>query len=233
MEIDFNCDLGEGCPFDRDLMPLITSANVSCGRHAGDAGTIRATLQLAANHGVQVGAHPGYDDRAFFGRRELALTSDEILKTCREQIETLAQMARTAGVTLTYVKPHGALYNQACRNADYARPIVQAASLFDLALMGLPHSLLEQMCRGIIPFVAEGFADRRYRPDGTLVPRSQPGAFVTDPQEAVSQARRLLDAGQIRTLCVHGDNPQAVGFVTALRKEFESLGIAIKPFSVP
>src|SRR6202040_1428379 len=127
MEIDLNCDLGEGCPHDAELMPLITSANVACGFHAGDAVTARRTLRLAAKHGVQVGAHPGYADREHFGRRELQRSEDQVYEECVYQVGALSGLARAEGVSLRYLKPHGALYNQACREAAYARPVVAAA----------------------------------------------------------------------------------------------------------
>jgi UPF0271 protein len=229
--IDLNCDLGEGCPYDAELMPLITSANVACGAHAGDAGTARTALDLAARHGVQVGAHPGFPDREHFGRRELERTGRQVFDDCVYQVGALAGLAQAAGVVLRYVKPHGALYNMACRDDRYAGPVADAAALFGLAVMGLPGSRLEAVCAGRCPFVAEGFADRRYQPDGSLVPRSRPDAFVTDPDEAVRQAERLVRAHGVRTLCVHGDNPQALAFVRALRDALNRQGVLIRAFA--
>jgi UPF0271 protein len=230
MEIDLNCDLGEGCPHDAELMPLITSANVACGFHAGDPATAHATLKLAARHGVQVGAHPGFADREHFGRRELQQTEAQIFEECVYQIGALAGLARAAGVSLRYVKPHGALYNMACRDDAYARPIVEAVALFNLELMALPDSRLEALSAGRCRFVREGFADRRYLPDGSLVSRSRIDAFVADPAEAVRQAEWLLREKEVRTLCVHGDNPQALAFVRHLRTALLDRGIAIKKF---
>jgi UPF0271 protein len=231
MTIDLNCDLGEGCPFDAELMPLITSANVACGFHAGDPATAHAALALAARHGVQVGAHPGFADREHFGRRELARTEAEVFDDCVYQVGALAGLASAVGRPLRYVKPHGALYNMACRDDAYARPVVAAAELFGLAVMGLPDSRLQAVSAGRCPFVPEGFADRRYQPDGSLVPRTRPDAFVEDPDEAVRQAEWLLRARGVRTLCVHGDNPQAVAFVRRLREALERQGIAVRPFA--
>jgi UPF0271 protein len=230
MEIDLNCDLGEGCPQDAELMPLITSANVACGFHAGDAATAHAALALAARHGVQVGAHPGFADREHFGRRELARTEEQVFEDCVYQVGALEGLARAVGTPLRYVKPHGALYNLACRDDAYARPVVAAVELFGLALMALPGSRLEGLSAGRCPFVAEGFADRRYLPDGALVPRARPDAFVADPGEAVRQAEWLLRQKGVRTLCVHGDNPQALAFVRELRAALERQGIAIRRF---
>src|SRR5262245_52439430 len=166
MEIDLNSDLGEGAGSDADLLPLVTTANVACGFHAGDAATALATLRLAARHGVRAGAHPGFADRDHFGRRELAVPEDQIFADVVYQVGALAALARPAGLTLTHVKPHGALYNMACRDDAYARPVAAAAELFRLPLMALPGSRLEALARS--GFVAEGFADRRYRPDGSL-----------------------------------------------------------------
>ncbi len=230
MAIDLNCDLGEGCPFDAELMPLITSANVACGFHAGDPATAHATLSAAARHGVQVGAHPGFPDRENFGRRELVRGEEQVFEDCVYQIGALAGLAKAVGLPLRYVKPHGALYNMACRDDAYARPVVAAAELFGLALMGLPDSRLQALSAGRVPFVAEGFADRRYRPDGSLVPRTQPDAFVEDPAEAVRQAEWLLRDKGVRTLCVHGDNPQALAFVRTLREELARRGIEVRRF---
>ncbi len=222
MFIDLNCDLGEGSPFDAELMPLITSANVSCGAHAGDAASIRAALDLAARHGVQVGAHPGFADREHFGRRELPVTPQEARAMCA------AQLPAVPGAR--YVKAHGALYNMACRDAALAR----ALTGLGLPLMGLPASALEAECGAAgVRFIAEGFADRRYRDDGSLVPRDQPGAFVESPAEAVEQAKRLIETRGVETLCVHGDNTEALAFVRALREALERAGFSIRPFALP
>jgi UPF0271 protein len=227
VNIDLNSDLGEGCGSDADLMALVTSANISCGFHAGDSATAHAALRLALKHGVQVGAHPGYADREHFGRRELALKEDEIFELCLYQVGALAGLANAVGVQLRYIKPHGALYNQACRDDAYARPIVSAAEILGLPVMGLPGSRLAASGR----FIPEGFADRRYRPDGSLVPRSEPDAFVHDVEEAVAQADWLIRERGIQSLCVHGDNPQALEFVRGLRDAFAKRGIVIRAFA--
>jgi 5-oxoprolinase (ATP-hydrolysing) subunit A len=230
MEIDLNCDLGEGCVFDAELMPLITSANVACGFHAGDPATALATLALAARHGVQAGAHPSFNDRESFGRRELERTEQQVFEECVYQIGALAGLARAISVPLTHVKPHGALYNRACRDDAYAGPIARAAEVFGLPVLGLPGSRLEAACAPRSGFIAEGFADRRYLPDGSLVPRSRPDAFIEGPDEAVRQAEWLLAEKGIRTLCVHGDNPQAVAFVRALREALRQKGFDVRRF---
>jgi len=229
MDLDLNGDLGEGCAHDAELMPLLTSANVACGFHAGDAVTARQTLRLAAAHGVQVGAHPGYADREHFGRCELDLPPERIIDECVYQVGALSALARAEGLTVRYIKAHGALYNQACRDDAVARPLVEAAAVFGLPLLGLPGSRLEAAAAGRVPFIAEGFADRRYQADGSLVPRSRPDAFVTDPAEAAEQVERLLARG-VRTLCVHGDNPQAVAFLRRLREILVQRGVVPRAF---
>jgi UPF0271 protein len=231
MDIDLNCDLGEGCAGDAELMPLITSANIACGFHAGDPATALAALTAAARHGVRAGAHPGFPDRGGFGRRELTRTEQQVYEDCVYQIGALAGLARSAGISLSHVKPHGALYNMACRDEAYARPVVDAAALFGLPLLGLPRSRLQALSDGRCPFVAEGFADRRYLPDGSLVPRTRPDAFLENPAEAVRQVRWLIQEQGVRTVCVHGDNPQALAFVRELREALTREGFTIRAFT--
>jgi len=230
MEIDLNCDLGEGCPHDAELMALVTSANVACGFHAGGPAEAHAALAAAARHGTQVGAHPGFPDREHFGRREMQRSEEQIFDDTVYQVGALAALAKATGLKLRHLKPHGALYNMACRADAYARPVVAAAELFGLDVMALPGSRLEALCAGRCPFVAEGFADRRYLPDGSLVPRSRPDAFVHDADEAVRQAEWLLRERGVRTLCVHGDNPQALAFVRRLRQALTERGVAVCKF---
>lgn len=230
MQIDLNCDLGEGCASDEELMPLITSANIACGFHAGDPATAHVALAAAARHGIAAGAHPGFPDREHFGRRELVRAEQQIVEDCVYQVGALAGLARMVGIPLHHLKPHGALYNLACRDDAYARPVVAAAEHFGLPLLGLPGSRLQALSAGRCPFVAEGFADRRYLPDGSLVPRSRPDAFVDDPAEAVRQVEWLLRDQGVQTLCVHGDNPKALAFVRALRQALTRQGIAIQAF---
>jgi UPF0271 protein len=231
MEIDLNCDLGEGCGHDRELMPLVTSANISCGFHAGNARTARIALDLAAQYDVQAGAHPGYPDREHFGRRDLEMAEDDLYDLCLYQVGALKGLTRINGRPLRYVKPHGALYNQSCRLDSYARPVIAAAEALGLALMGLPGSRLEALSTGSCTFVPEGFADRRYLPDGSLVPRSRPDAFIDSAEDAVQQAQWLIRARGVRTLCVHGDNPHAVEFVRALRAALVEAGFTIRAFA--
>ena len=226
MDIDLNADLGEGAGCDAELMALVTSANVCCGVHAGGPTEMTATLESAKRHGVAIGAHPGYADREHVGRRELTLSEAEITALCVAQIEALGRSA-----TVRYVKPHGALYNQACRDESVARGVVAAASARNLPVVGLPGSVLEREARGRCGFVPEGFADRRYRPDGSLVPRAEPDAFVHDPDEAVAQVEWLIRTRGVRTICVHGDNPRAVAFTKAVRAALLARGFTLKAFA--
>jgi UPF0271 protein len=231
VEIDFNADLGEGAGFDAELMPLVTSANVCCGLHTGGPSEIARTLVLANKHGVAVGAHPGYADREHFGRTEYQLGNQEMVALCVYQLGALTAMANVLGLTVRYVKPHGALYNQACRDRRTADLFVVGVAQFGLPVLGLPNSQLAAACVDHVPFVAEGFADRRYRPDGSLVPRTEPDAFVRDPDEAVKQAEWLVHEKGVRTICVHGDNPQAVAFTKAVRTALLARGFTLKAFA--
>jgi 5-oxoprolinase (ATP-hydrolysing) subunit A len=231
MDLDLNADLGEGAGFDEQLMPLITSANVCCGLHAGGPGEIAATLELALRYGVAVGAHPGYPDRENFGRVEFDLPSKEITSVVLFQLAAMDGMARANKLRVQYVKPHGALYNQGCRERRIADAIAEAIIDFQLPIVGLPGSQLEAACRDRLPFVPEGFADRRYRTDGSLVPRTEPDAFIRDPDEAVKQVEWLVKEKGIRTICIHGDNPKAVAFAKAIRDTLLARGVRLKAFA--
>ena len=234
MEIDLNADLGEGAGFDAELMPLITSANVCCGLHAGGPSEIAATLELARRHGVVVGAHPGYADREHFGRREMNLSAQDMFDLLPYQLGALLTMTSGREMEMKYLKLHGALYNQACREKSVAESVAGVAYGFcgGLPVVGLPNSFLDAatQARGL-RFIPEGFADRRYRPDGSLVPRDQPDAFVHDPDEAVKQVEWLVRDKGVRTICVHGDNPQAVAFTMAVRAALLARGCTLKAFA--
>lgn len=231
MEIDLNCDLGEGAGADSAVMPFITSANVACAFHAGSAVEMRQTIAMAKHLNVVVGAHPGHRDPEHFGRRELSIEPAQVYVETVYQIGALLSVARIEQAAVRYVKPHGGLYHQVNRDDAYADTMIEAARLFGLMVMGLPRSRLEERARGRCPFVAEGFADRRYRPDGSLVPRDQPGAFIDDPIEAVMQVQRLIAEQGIRTICVHGDNPKAIQFVQTLRDALLQQKFQIRPFA--
>jgi UPF0271 protein len=224
MTIDLNCDMGElaDTALEEALMRRITSANVACGGHAGDAGSMRRTVEMARRYGVAVGAHPGYPDKANFGRVEMALSGEEIAQTVEEQVRALAAIAGG----LAHVKPHGALYNIAAKNPDVARAIAEGVARFGrgLVLVGLAGSSMLDVWREMgFRTAAEGFADRRYEADGSLRSRKFADALITDPEEAAEQAVRLARAGRAQTICVHSDTPGAVVILAAVADRLQSL----------
>ena len=240
--LDFNCDLGEGCGSDADIVPLISSASIACGAHAGDEATMRATMRLCRDHGVAIGAHPSFEDRGHFGRRELALDRDEIARLVQSQLARLAAVAAREGLRIAHVKPHGALYNLAARDRGVADAIAAAIVAFDssLVLYGLSGSQLTAAGQAMGLRVAhEVFAERAYDADGTLAPRGTPGAVIDDLDAALAQVRMLLHEGAVvardgsriplraDTLCLHGDRPDAAGFAWALRRALDNDGILI------
>lgn len=236
--IDLNSDVGEafgvftGGP-DSELMPLLTSANVACGGHAGDPSTMRRTCRLAAQYGVVVGAQVSYPDLLGFGRRFIDIDPSELTDTLLAQIGALAAIARVEGLTVDYLKPHGALYNAVVHHEQQADAVVRAAIEFGtvLPVLGLPGSVIEQACRRHDhPFVVEGFADRAYTAEGTLVPRRVDGALVTDPLRAAAQALRLAESG-VRSICVHSDTPGAPSITDAVRRALIAGGHDIVPFT--
>ena len=247
MRIDLNCDLGESFGVytlgnDAAIMPLITSANIACGFHAGDPQVIARTVRLAVQHGVALGAHPGFPDLVGFGRRALDATPDEIENDVLYQIGALAAFARAEGTALAHVKPHGALYNLAATRLSIARALARAVAHFDanLILAGQPGSAMMDAAREQgIHFAREGFADRAYNRDGTLRSRREPGALIDDPRRAAEQALQMVReqtvtmpegdtiAMPVDTLCVHGDSPAAVAILSAVRQVLEQNGIEI------
>jgi UPF0271 protein len=223
--IDINADLGEGCPNDAALLDLVTSTSVSCGAHAGDDQAILATLAAAKARGVAVGAHPGYADREHFGRRELPVKAGDVERLIVGQFEALERHAVGLGVPVLFVKPHGALYNQAQRDPEVARGVVAAVRRLGLPVLGMPGSVLERLAaESGVRFVAEGFPDRRYDSDGRLVPRTRPDALLEGREEVGAQAVRLFGRG-LATLCIHGDSPGAVANAEAVRAALERNGI--------
>jgi len=247
--IDLNCDMGESFGAwsmgdDAQVMPWITSANIACGFHAGDFGTMRASVALALQHGVAIGAHVSLPDLQGFGRRELRVSADEAYALTLYQIGALAGFARAAGGRVGHVKPHGALYNMAARDAALAAAIARAVRDFDaqLILVGLAGSALPQAGAAVGLRVAhEAFADRRYERDGSLTPRREAGAVLDDIESALTQAVNICTSGQVDTrdggtlalradtLCVHGDRPDAAVFTRRLRQTLESAGVAVSP----
>lgn len=230
MTIDLNADMGEGAGADEALLAFVTSANVACGAHAGDEQTMRRTVRTAKAAGVVVGAHPGFPDREHFGRRELTMAPAAIEETVRAQIAALVTLARDEGVALAHVKAHGALYNMAARDAALAAALARAIAAIDpaLVMVGLPGSALERAAHDAgLSFAAEGFADRAYEADGSLVSRSKPGALITDPDEAAAGALRLARAGRVDTICIHSDTPGAVAIARAVRHGLEEAGVRV------
>ncbi len=228
--IDLNCDVGEG-PGEEPLYAFMTSANIACGGHAGDAATMEAALRLALRHGVAAGAHPSYPDRANFGRVALPMPEQAIEDSVREQVSALLAIATRAECALRHVKPHGALYNLAAKDTRIAEAIARgvAAASPGLILVGLAGSRMLDVWRGQGHAVAaEGFADRAYEPDGTLRQRSLPGALVTDPAAAAEQAVRLAREGRVRTICVHSDTPRAAAVIEAARRALEREGFSLR-----
>ena len=221
--IDLNCDMGEleDAAHEAALLDYITSANIACGGHAGDEGAMERTARLALARNVRIGAHPGYPDRANFGRLEIAMSPAEIERMVREQIGRLEAVVRRLGGEIAHVKPHGALYNVAARDGETARAIGRAVLQWNprATLFGLAGSPALGLWREMgLPVAAEAFADRRYEPDGSLRSRKFPDALITDPREAVAQALRFAREGKVQTICVHGDTPGAVEILRACRE---------------
>jgi UPF0271 protein len=233
MTIDLNCDMGElpDAALEEALMRHITSANVACGGHAGDAATMKRTVDLARACGVAVGAHPGYPDRENFGRVELALSAEEIAQTVCDQIRALQDIAGT----LAHVKPHGALYNVAVRNALVARAIAEGVARAggELPLVGLAGSGMLDVWREMgFRTAAEGFADRRYEPDGSLRPRRLAGALITEPALAAAQALQLAREGKAQTICTHSDTPGSPQILEAVAAALRGAGIHPRPLNL-
>ena len=221
MKIDLNCDMGENIGNDEDIMPYITSANIACGFHAGDSGTMQATVRLAKRYGFAVGAHPSWKDVEGFGRREMMLPGDEVEALILYQIGALHAIAKAEGAELHHVKPHGALYNQATKDRELANAIARAVKRFsvDLVLVGLAGSgLIEAGIEVGLRVANEGFPDRNYNPDGTLVSRKESNAIIESPDEVAAHAMELIQNGilfgekrvRVDTLCLHGDHPRVV-----------------------
>lgn len=229
--IDLNADLGEGFPNDRVLLGLVTSASICCGAHAGSPDVIRRTLLDARDCGVVVGAHPGFDDREGFGRRERSLTAKQVTDLVKNQVGGLIAMAKELGLEVKYVKPHGALYNQAQREPEIAEGVVEGVRHFSIPLLGQPGSIIEGKAREWgLRYIAEGFPDRRYRVDGSLVPRSEPDSILHEPGPMEAQLIRLVQEGRVGTLCIHGDDPRAVANARFVRLILDRNGIVVRNF---
>jgi UPF0271 protein len=251
MAVDLNADLGEGFGVwrlgdDAALLEVISSANVACGFHAGDARTMRRVCDRAVARGVAIGAQVGYRDLAGFGRRRIEMDVDELQAEIGYQIGALDAFARAAGDRVSYVKPHGALYNTAAGDVQVARAIADAVARYapERPLLGLAGSALQEAADdAAVPFVAEAFADRAYTPDGRLVPRAEVGAVLTDVDVVVARSVRIAREGVVmeveggtvavsaRSLCLHGDTPGAVDLARAVRAALTAAGIAIERFA--
>lgn len=249
--VDLNADLGESFGAwqlgdDEALLAVVTSANIACGFHAGDPLTIRRACAHAVARGVSIGAQVSYRDLAGFGRREMTVPPAELEAELLYQIAALDGIARTEGGRVGYVKPHGALYNRAARDPEQAAVIARAVVSYNpqLPVLTLPGSELETAATDLrLPVVSEAFADRGYREDGSLVPRGQPGAVLTDPADIAARATAMVVAGTVptasgtaleispRSICLHGDTPGAVAIATAVRASLEQAGVMLAPFA--
>lgn len=241
--VDLNCDLGEGYPFDDELLALVTSANVACGGHAGDADTMRAACAGALRHGVTIGAHPSYQDREGFGRRPRDVEPGLLERQVRDQVDALGEAAASVGAEVRYVKPHGALYTRIAIDAERAGAVVRAAAAAGLPLLGQAGTAVERAAAAAgLPFVAEAFADRGYRADGRLADRAEPGALLTDPDAVARRVVGMVTDGAVtavdgtrialtvESVCLHGDTPGAVELATAVRRALLRAGVSLSAF---
>jgi UPF0271 protein len=247
--IDLNADVGEGFSSDGDLVPLVSSVNIACGAHAGDEATMRQAIALALRHGIAIGAHPGFADRENFGRKELSINPAAAAGLVIGQARMLRDIACALGARVGHVKLHGALYNMAARDAALATAIVAALATEardsgqEWTLVALAGSLMISIARDQgLRVVGEAFADRSYRTDGSLTPRSEPGSVIGDADVASRQALQIATAGTVtsaagtqvpvdaETICLHGDRPEAVDFARRIRGGFDAAGIRVRHF---
>jgi UPF0271 protein len=249
--IDLNCDMGEMPEAIADgtqeaLMAYLTSVNIACRAHAGDEATMRTTIEQALRRKLAIGAHPGYADRANFGRLELDLSADEIAESVFEQVSKLGEIAAKCGARLGHVKAHGALYNQAARDAAVAEAIADGVGRWrrDVVLVGLAGSvMLDVFRRAGFPVAAEAFADRRYEPNGSLRSRKFADALVSNPADAAAQALHIAQSGRVaasdgreirveaQTICIHGDTPGALKIAAAIGERLKNAGIELRPLA--
>lgn len=249
--VDLNADLGESFGVwvmgdDSAMFPLVTSANIACGFHAGDARTMLESCRAASSSSVAIGAHVGYRDLAGFGRRAMEVDPAELAADVLYQLSALDGMARAAGSRVRYVKPHGALYHRILRDPVQAQAVVDGVLMHKggLPVLGQPGSVvLELAASAGLPVVREAFVDRSYEPDGSLTPRSEPGSVLADPDEVAARAVAMMRDGVVRarggtevpleieSLCVHGDTPGAVVMAAAVREALDSAGIEVRAFA--
>ena len=242
--IDLNCDLGEGCGSDAGLMRYISSANIACGFHAGNETTMRRTVELALEHGVTIGAHPGYADPENFGRKPMNLDPYAVRQLIFDQMDALKRVCDPLGAKIRHVKPHGALYNQAAKDSNLASAIAGAVAEFDsdLIFYGLSGSgMITEAEKVGLRTASEVFADRTYRSDGTLTPRSETNALITETEDSLHQVLDMIRYTRVRstdgimvsikceTICLHGDGEHAVEFASLIRERLEADDIVIRP----
>ncbi|MDN8598050.1 5-oxoprolinase subunit PxpA [Citrobacter sp. S2-9] len=242
MKIDLNADLGEGCASDSELLTLVSSANIACGFHAGDAQTMLVSVREALKNGVAIGAHPSFPDRENFGRTAMTLPPETVYAQTLYQIGALASIAKAEGGVMRHVKPHGMLYNQAAKDAQLADAIARAVHACDpaLILVGLAGSeLIRAGAHYGLTTRQEVFADRGYLADGSLVPRTQPGALIEDEEQSLAQTLEMVQSGRVKsitgewakveaqTVCLHGDGEHALAFARRLRAAFNACDIQI------
>lgn len=243
LSVDINCDTGEGTGNDEALMPYISSANIACGYHAGDNESMRKTMELARRQGVAAGAHVSFPDKENFGRTEMSMSPDDIYEMVIQQVDLMTIIASSLSMHLHHVKPHGALYNQSAKDKKLARLIARAIHEYDeeLILFGLSGSYSISEAKAIgMRTAAEAFADRSYQDDGSLTPRSQPGALLEDADQVTRQVLQLVQKGTVtsitgkeipvvaETICIHGDGAHAVEFAAAIHDTLKQHGIALK-----
>lgn len=222
--MNLNADLGEGAGQDEEVLPFVDSANVCCGVHAGSASQTLATVRSCLRQKVEVGAHPGYDDRPNFGRVEVGLPLEELEALLRFQVGALAAVVR-----IGYVKPHGALYHRCQAHLEAAEVLVRVAAEHGVGVVGQPGFAILEACRRLgVPGYREGYADRAYLPDGRLAPRSSPGS-VLGPEQAAAQALKLVFSGRFDTICLHGDSPGAAETARLVRQALAEAGVETGP----
>ncbi|MGB3884639.1 LamB/YcsF family protein [Gordonia sp. (in: high G+C Gram-positive bacteria)] len=243
LEIDLNADLGEGVGDDDAMLSLVTSANISCGFHAGTPRVLHETCRSAVAADVRIGAQVSYPDLAGFGRRPMDIEPDDLTADILYQVGALTTLAQSVGGTVRYLKPHGALYNTVVHNERQAAAVVAAALAVRLPLMCLPGSVVESLAREAdLPVITEAFADRSYTAEGTLVPRTHPGAVLTDPQVVAARVVNLVETGRIiaidgsevtvvaDSVCLHGDTPGAVAHARRVREALAAAGVRVRPY---
>ena len=232
MHIDVNADLGEGVTDDTGLLAVVTSANLACGFHAGDEDTMRRVCEAAVERGVVVGAQVSYLDRENFGRRHMDVAATVLTDWVAEQVELLGQIASSSGIEVAYLKPHGALYNRVVDDEEQAAAVLEGSG--SLPVLGLPGSAILRLAESAgRTGVREGFPDRGYTPEGRLVPRDQPGALVEGADAIAANAVEMARAGEVQSLCVHGDSPGAVEAAAAVRAGLAAAGYDVRPWTAP